>query len=111
MLVNSFLWLSVTDERMSFENWLNTLIKPSNFPRNLFPDIALHIILPLTDLFTPTPLAYFLRFLGSKLRTTNHNYRTTPMRCPDFSISFGPFWCFPLQWPNNRMSTVNKHAD
>ena len=37
-----------------------------------------------SDLFIPTHLAYFLCFLGSKLRTTNHNYKTTPLRCPDF---------------------------
>ena len=32
-----------------------------------------------TDLFTPTFFAYFLRFLSSKIRTTDHYYRTTHM--------------------------------
>ena len=33
----------------------------------------------------------FSTLLGTKLRTTNHNYKTTPTRCSDFSTSFDPF--------------------
>ena len=41
-----------------------------------------------TDLFTPAFFAYFLCFLGSKLRTTDHYYRTTHTRKSRFLAKF-----------------------
>ena len=41
-----------------------------------------------SDLFTPTFFAYFLHFLGSKIRTTDHYYRTTHTRKSRFLAKF-----------------------
>ena len=66
-----------------------------------------------TDLFTPTHFAYFLRFLGFKLRTTNHYNKTTQMRKSRFFNKFSSILTvFRCNDPVIVIvSTVNKQAD
>ena len=58
----------------------------------------------------------FSTLLGSKIRTTEHYYRTTHTRKSRFlTWNFHSFWCFMSAMTRNRMivivSTVNKQAD
>ena len=60
------------------------------------------------DLFTPTFFAYFLCFLGSKIHTTDHYYRTTLTRKSDFAkFSFILMFIMSVMTRNRMMVIVS----